>query len=50
MPFGLCNAPTTFMRLMNDRLCPFIDSFVTAYLDDILVCSATWEELISHLT
>jgi len=38
------------MRLMNDVLCPFIDSFVIVYLDDILVYSATWEEHISHLT
>ena len=38
------------MRLMNDVLCPFIDSFVIIYLDDILVYNATWEERISHLT
>ena len=50
MPFGLCNAPTTFMRLMNDILHPFIDSFVIVYLNDILVYNATWEENISHLT
>ena len=49
MSFGLCNAPATFMRLMNDVLRPFIDSFVIVYLDGILVYSATWEENISHL-
>jgi hypothetical protein len=49
MPFGLCNAPTTFMTLMNDVLHPYLDSFVKVYLDDILVYHSTWEEKISHL-
>jgi hypothetical protein len=49
IPFGLCNTPTTFMRLMNDVLHPYLDSFFIIYLDDILVYSATWEEHISHL-
>ena len=50
MPFGLCNAPTTFMRLMNDVLLPFIDSFAIIYLDDIMVYNYTLKEHISHLT
>ena len=39
MPFGLCNAPSTFQRLMNDTFHDLLDSYVTVYLDDILVYS-----------
>jgi hypothetical protein len=49
MPFGLCNAPTTFMCVMNDVFRPFIDDFVIVYLDDILVFSRTWDEHVKHV-
>jgi hypothetical protein len=49
MPFGLCNAPTTLMRVMNDIFRPFIDDFVIVYLDGILVFSRTWNEHVMHV-
>jgi hypothetical protein len=49
MPFALTIAPTTFMRLMDDVLRPFTNSFVVAYLDDILIFNRTWEEHMRHI-
>ena len=49
MPFGLCNAPATFQRIMNDLLRNGLDKFVLVFLDDILIYSRTKEEHLQHI-
>ena len=48
MPFGLCGAPATFQRLM-DQLLHGLEGYAAAYLDDIVVFSESWEEHRGHL-
>ena len=51
MPFGLCNAPSTFQRLMQRILIlQGLGSFCSVYIDDILVFSELMEEHLIHLT
>ncbi|WVZ63577.1 hypothetical protein U9M48_013200 [Paspalum notatum var. saurae] len=49
MSFGLTNAPTYFMNLMNKVFMEYLDNFVVVFIDDILIYSKTEEEHEEHL-
>ena len=44
MPFGLCNAPPTFQRLMQNCLGELNLTYCLIYLDDVIVFSDTPDE------
>jgi transposase InsO family protein len=49
MPFGLCNAPSTFERLMETVLAGLQWRTCLIYIDDVVVFGATPEELLTRL-
>jgi len=50
MPFGLINAPTTCQKMINDALRQYLNIFVIAYLDDIMIYSITLKKHVQHVS
>jgi hypothetical protein len=48
MPIGMCNAPTTCQRMMNDIPRNMLHKFVTVYSDDVCVYNRTLDEHLEH--
>jgi hypothetical protein len=49
MSFGLTNATTYFMYLMNKVFMEYLDKFVVVFIDDIVVYSRSEEDHEEHL-
>ncbi|KYO29669.1 hypothetical protein Y1Q_0017649 [Alligator mississippiensis] len=49
LPFGLCNSPESFQRLINSLL-QGCKQFAMAYIDDIAIVSQDFESHLTHLT
>ena len=49
MQQGDCNAPATFMKLMNHIFSDMLGRSVYVYLDDILICNDTKEDHIATI-
>src|SRR5271170_5673223 len=44
MPFGLCNAPTSFQQMMNGIFGDMVGKTLLVYIDDITVFTKTFKE------
>ena len=49
VPFGLCNAPATFERLVEIVLAGLHWETCLVYLDDIIVCWKTFHDMVQNL-
>ncbi|MBW0544663.1 hypothetical protein O181_084378 [Austropuccinia psidii MF-1] len=51
MPFGIKNAPSHFQRMMNEIFPEELsEGWLIIYIDDIIICSKTWEEHMYRLS
>jgi len=49
LPFGLCNSPATFQRLMTHALRGLEWDICLIHIDDLIIFSRTFDEQVTHL-
>jgi hypothetical protein len=50
MPFGLCNAPTTFQRCMISIFSDMVERFMEIFMDDFSIFGSSFQECLHRLT
>ena len=49
MPFGLINGPASYQYYMNDNLLPYLNDFIQAYIDDIIIYSKIRKKHVAYI-
>jgi hypothetical protein len=49
MPFGLSNGPATFQSLINSQVTEYVDHFLTAHVNDLIIYSNSEEGHEKHI-
>ena len=49
MPFGLCNAPTTFQRCMMPMFSDLVEETMEIFMDDFSVYGSSFEYCVENL-
>ncbi|KAJ9553458.1 hypothetical protein OSB04_017503 [Centaurea solstitialis] len=50
MPFGLCNAPTTFQRCMVSIFSEYVESIIEVFMDDFTIYGDSFKDCLNNLT
>lgn len=49
MPFGLCNAPTTFQRCIMSIFSDMVEKYIEICMDDFLVFGSSFDKCLDNL-